>query len=115
MSRLHIVALAGAMALAGAAQADQPRDNPTREDQTQQRDNHGRIDDPRERNDQTRQEQARQNQPGGDLGGNQPAQSEPESTGTLAEYAAELKKCDQMSGNQKTQCVESVKKKFGQM
>jgi hypothetical protein len=31
------------------------------------------------------------------------------------EYAAALKKCDSMSGSSKTSCVESAKKKYGQM
>ena len=64
MSKLHI-ALAGAIALAlvGAATADQPRD-----DQTQERDDHSRSDNPRQRDDQTRQEQSLQVQYGGGLG-----------------------------------------------
>ena len=35
--------------------------------------------------------------------------------GTSAEYSAELKRCDPFTGNEKTQCLESVMKKFGQM
>jgi hypothetical protein len=31
------------------------------------------------------------------------------------EYAAALKKCDSMSGSSKTSCVDSAKKKYGQM
>ena len=74
MSKLNI-ALAGAiaLALAGAAKADDPRDNNTRQDQTQDRDDHSRSDNPRERDDQTRQEQSPQDQPGGDMGGSQQA------------------------------------------
>jgi hypothetical protein len=38
-----------------------------------------------------------------------------ESTEQNPQYAAALKKCDAMSGARKTKCVDSAKKKFGQM
>jgi hypothetical protein len=123
MSKLH-VALACAMAivLVLPAQAqDQPRDDQVRQDQPQQLNDQTRIDNPQERNDPSRQEQLRRGQPTGDMDSLQQARPDPMArpdpgaTGLSAEYSAELSRCDQMSGNQKTQCIESVMKKFGQM
>lgn len=34
---------------------------------------------------------------------------------TDREYFAALKKCESLSGSQKTQCIDTAKKKFGQM
>ena len=115
------VGLAVALALTGAAMAqDQSRDDQTRKDQPQQRNDSSRQDDPRQRNDPSRQDEASQNQPVGTSAG-QLARPDPNArpdkatTGTSAEYSAELKKCERFTANEKTQCLEAVMKKFGQM
>ena len=113
--------LAVALALTGAALAqDQSRDDQTRKDQPQQRDDSSRLDNPQQRNDPSRQDEASQNQPAGTSAGQQ-ARPDPKArpdkgtTGTSVEYSAELKKCERFSANEKTQCIEAVMKKFGQM
>ena len=113
--------LSVALALTGVAMAqDQSRDNQTRKDQPEQRNDPSRQDDPQQRNDPSRQDKASQNQPAGTSAGQQ-ARPDPKvrpdkgTTGTTAEYSAELKKCGRFSANEKTQCLEAVMKKFGQM
>ena len=93
MSRFIFVLLvcAGAAVSSGAA-ADPLRDDLNRPELNGQRDDHNRQDVPLERNDQTREDP---NQPGA--------------------YFAELRKCDALSGSQKMQCAEAVKKRFGLM
>ena len=110
-----------AIALAGPAIAqDAARDNQTRTDQPQQRNNPTRQDNPQQRNDPTRQDEASQNLPAG-TSASQQARPDPQDrhdytpTGTSLEYSAELKKCERFSANEKTQCIEAVMKKFGQM
>jgi hypothetical protein len=117
MRKLYI-AMAGAVALAliGAARAADPRNDEVRQDQPQQRDDQSRRDNPQERNDPARQEQYIQGQPA-DMGGSQQARPDPKTPdpGAAAEYSAQLKQCDRFDANQKTQCLEAVMKKFGQM
>ena len=115
------VGLVVALALTGAAMAqDQSRDDQTRKDQPQQRNDPSRQDNPQQRNDPSRQDEASQNRPAGTSAGQQ-ARPDPNAspdegtTGTSAEYSAELKKCKRFSANEKTQCLEAVMKKFGQM
>ena len=112
--------LAVALALTGAAMAqDQSRDDQTRKDQPQQRNDPSRLDNPQQRNDRSRQDEPSQNQPAGTSA--EQARPDPNArpdkgiTGTSAEYSAELKKCGRFSANEKTQCLEAVMKKFGQM
>jgi hypothetical protein len=108
--------IAGALALAlvGAANADDPRNNETQQDQPLQRDNQSRVDNPQERNNPVRQEYAEPDV-------TRPARPDPvarpdtSAAGTSAEYVAELKRCDPLSGNEKTACLEQVMKKYGQM
>jgi hypothetical protein len=113
------LALALVLTIPAMAQ-DQARDDQTRKDQPQQRNDQIRQDNPQQRNDPSRQDEASQNQPAG-TSASQQARPDPktrpdtESTGTSAEYSAELKKCDRFSGNEKTQCLETTMKKFGQM
>ncbi|HKQ25723.1 MAG TPA: hypothetical protein VJT81_14860 [Burkholderiales bacterium] len=45
----------------------------------------------------------------------QPAGQTGDVTAKEQEYLAALKKCESLSGNEKTKCIESAKKKFGQM
>jgi hypothetical protein len=123
MRKLYI-AMAGAVALAliGAARAEDPRNDEVRPDQPQQRDDQNRRDNPQERNDPARQEQYIEGQPA-DMGGSQQsgsqqqARPDPKTAYPRAsvEYSAELKQCDRFDGNLKTQCLEAVMKKFGQM
>lgn len=86
----------------------------------QQRNDPSRQDNPQQRNDPSRQDEASQNRPAGTSAGQQ-ARPDPNAspdegtTGTSAEYSAELKKCKRFSANEKTQCLEAVMKKFGQM
>ena len=115
------VGLAVVLALTGVAMAqDQSRDDQTRKDQPQQRNDSSRLDNPQQRNDPLRQDEASQNQPAGTSAGQQ-ARPDPKArpdkgaTGTSVEYSAELKKCERFSANEKTQCIEAVMKKFGQM
>ena len=112
--------LSVALALTGVAMAqDQSRDDQTRKDQPQQRNDPSRQDNPQQRNDASRQDQPSRNQ----LAGTSAVQARPDpnasfetgTTGTSAEYSAELKKCGRFSANEKTQCLEAVMKKFGQM
>ena len=110
-----------ALALTGAAMAqDQSRDNQTRKDQPEQRNDPSRQDDPQQRNDPSRKYEASQNQPAGTSAGQQArpdphARPDQGTMGTSAEYSAELKKCGRFSANEKTQCLEAVMRKFGQM
>ena len=112
--------LAVALALTGAAMAqNESRDDQTRKDQPQQRNNPSRLDNPQQRNDRSRQDEASRNQPAGPSA--EQARPDPDArpdkgtTGTSAGYSAELKKCGRFSANEKTQCLEAVMKKFGQM
>ena len=112
--------LAVALALTGAAMAqDQSRDDQTRKDQPQQRNDPSRLDNPQQRNDRSRQDEPSQNQPAGTSA--EQARPDPNArpdtgtTGTSAEYSAELKKCGRFTANEKTQCLEAVMKKYGQM
>ena len=118
MRKLYYIAMASAVALAliGAARAEDPRDDQVRRDQPEQRDDLSRRDNPQERNDPARQEQYPQGQPA-DTGGGQLARPDPKTPdpGAAAEYSAQLKQCDRFDANQKTQCLEAVMKKFGQM
>ena len=113
--------MAIALALTGAAMAqDQSRDDQTRKDQPQQRNDPSRRDNPEQRNDASRQDEASQSLPAGTSAGQQArpdptARPDKGTTGTSAEYSAELKKCERFSANEKTQCLEAVLKKFGQM
>ena len=115
------VGLAVALALTGAAMAqDQSRDDQARKDQHQQRNDPGRQDTPQQRNDPSRQDEASQSRPAGTSPGQQArpdpnARPDEGTTGTSAEYSAELKKCKRFSANEKTQCLEAVMRKFGQM
>jgi hypothetical protein len=118
MRKLYI-AMAGAVALAliGSARAEDPRNDEVRQDQPQQRDDQNRRDNPQERNNPARQEQYAPGQPA-DMGGSQQARPDPKTDHpprASAEYSAELKQCDRFDGNQRTQCLEAVMKKFGQM
>ena len=108
----RIVLLAGALSLiavAGAAAADSPRDNDSRNEQIVPRDNHSRGDNPEERNDATRE--------------NDPAvgtkevfeRARPDPTGADAEYSAEVRKCATLRRVDRPACVEAAKKRFGQM
>ena len=115
------MSFAVAMVLAGDAFAqDAARDNQSRTDQPQQRNNPTRQDNPQQRNDPTRQDEASQNLPAG-TSASQQARPDPQDrpdytpTGTSVEYSAELKKCERFSAYEKTQCIEAVMKKFGQM
>lgn len=49
----------------------------------------------------------------------QTGQTEPGHAGDITEreqeYLAALKKCDSLSGDQKTKCIDAARKKFGQM
>jgi hypothetical protein len=110
-----------AIVVAGAVMAQEPaRDDQTRKDQPQQRNNPTRQDNPQQRNDPTRQDEASQNQPAG-TSASQRGRPDPQArpdyapTGTSAEYSAELKKCERFSASEKTQCIEAVMKRFGQM
>jgi hypothetical protein len=117
MKKLHIgFAAAIALALSGAVTAADPRNNETRQDQPQQRDDQSRRDSPQERNNPARQaEQPYQAQPA-DSGGSLQARPDPGTAGTPPQYSAELKRCDRLEDAAlKTQCLESVMKKFGQM
>ena len=118
MRKLYYIAMASAVALAliGSARAEDPRDDQVRRDQPEQRDDLSRRDNPQERNDPARQEQYPQGQPAY-TGGGQLARPDPKTPdpGVSAEYSAELKQCDRFDANQKTQCLEAVMKKFGQM
>ena len=113
--------LAVALALTGAAMAqDQSRDDQTRKDQPQERNDPSRLDNPQQRNDPSRQDEASQNRPAGTSAGQQArpdphARPDQGTMGTSAEYSAELKKCGRFSANEKTQCLEAVMRKFGQM
>jgi hypothetical protein len=108
--------IAGVMALAlvGVANAEDPRNNETRQDQPLQRDDQSRVDNPQQRNNSVRQENAEPDVI-------RPARPDPvarpdtSAAGTSAEYLAELKRCDPLSGNEKTACLEQVMKKYGQM
>lgn len=108
----RMVLLAGAVsliAMAGAAAADSPRDNDTRNEQTVPRDDHSRHDNPEERNDASRE-----NDPA--LGTNavlDPARPDPPAVD--AEYSAEMRKCALLRRIDRPACVEAAKKKFGQM
>ena len=89
--------MAIALALTGAAMAqDESRDDQTRKDQPQQRNNPSRLDNPQQRNDRSRQDEASQNQPAGTSA--EQARPDPDArpekgtTGTSAEYSAELTK-----------------------
>ena len=115
------VGLVVALTLTGAAMAqDQSRDDQTRKDQPRQRNDPSRQDNPQQRNDSSRQDEASQNRPAG-TSASQQARPDPNArpdegtTGTSAEYSAELKKCERFSANEKTRCLEAVMKKFGQM
>lgn len=120
MRNLNIV-LAAAMAFAvvGLAAAEDPRDDQARQDRPKQRDDLGKRDNPQTRNDPTRQDQS-QNEPAGASASEQ-ARPDPKekpdgrATGTSAEYAAELKKCDPLSLTEKAKCMDAAKAKFGQM
>ncbi|MEO8005914.1 MAG: hypothetical protein ABI771_13455 [Betaproteobacteria bacterium] len=108
----RIVLLTGALSLiavAGAAAADSPRDNDTRNEQTVPRDDHSRRDNPEERNDASRESDPAL--------GNQdvlnPARPDP--PGGDAEYSAEIRKCAALRKVDRPACVEAAKKKFGQM
>lgn len=108
----RIVLLAGALsliAIAGAAAADSPRDNDTRNEQIVPRDDHSRRDNPEARNDASRE--------------TDPAVStndaldpaRPDPPGVDAEYSAEVRKCASLRRVDRPACVEAAKKKFGQI
>ena len=123
MRILHLaMGSAIALALVGPASADDPdRDDQTRQDRPRQLNDPNRRDDPQERNDAKRQEppsmQNRTDVPAAD-GQARPdpkASPDPGATGSSADYSAELKKCDPLAVVERTKCIESVKKKFGQL
>ncbi len=45
----------------------------------------------------------------------QPAGQPGDTSAKEQEYLAALKKCESLSGNEKTTCIEKAKKKFGEM
>jgi hypothetical protein len=106
------VLLAGALSLiavAGAAAADSPRDNDSRNEQIVPRDDHSRRDNPEGRNDASRESDPA-------LGTNDvldPARPDP--AGVDAEYSAEVRKCALLRRVDRPACVEAAKKRFGQM
>ncbi|HVY04751.1 MAG TPA: hypothetical protein VHB46_02125 [Burkholderiales bacterium] len=118
--RIYRVAIAFALPLlfAGVAQAQQAsdnngRDNPSRQDQSPQREDASRRDDPQQRNDAARQENPPPQQPGGVTP--LPARADPNENAPDAAYMAEVRKCNRMSGELRTQCVTNAKQKYGQM
>ena len=99
MNRFVLMTLCcAAAALSGTAAADPLRDDQNRPELNGQRENQTRQDDPVQRDDQSRQDpDQRDGYP------------------QVPYYSAELRKCDSLSGAEKTRCVDAVKRKFGQM
>lgn len=144
MSRLLTTLLAGAaaMSFAGAAfSAEQTKDPQSRDNQTQAQPNAtkgkpeqsdagnaagpggsssgsqpsqaGQSNDPTQQN----QTQNQANKAGAEDGnmGRKPDQPGGQVSAKEQEYLADLKKCDSMTGAQKNTCMDSAKKKHGQM
>jgi hypothetical protein len=84
--------------MAGAARADPVRDDPNRPDLNGQRNNMDRRVDPLQRD---------------DLGKQDPDQPDPNAH--VPYFSAQLRRCETMSGQDRTNCVEAVKRKLGQM
>jgi hypothetical protein len=128
MSKLLSALLLGAVALgmnSTAMAADRPAtDDQARDNQTQaqpnspnrkpdQRDAQAGANDPTQHNQTANQA----DKAGADEGnmGRAPDQPGGDVTAKEKEYLAEIKKCESLTGEQKTQCTAAAKKKAGQM
>lgn len=116
MSKLLSALLLGAVALgmnSTAMAADRPAtDNQARDNQTQAQPN-SPANDPTQHNQTANQA----DKAGADEGnmGRAPDQPGGDVTAKEKEYLAEIKKCESLTGEQKTQCTAAAKKKAGQM